>query len=159
MTQAHHWFRRAVYTCLGVAISLVGLMLWWLLFPDELLRFEGQPQTDKKAYAAGDVMIIDGGEYCNYGTDISIARKLSNEYGALLLPPLEFYSAPLTATCFNASYQVQIPMDLPAGIWHFEFVTTYQANPVRVVEVVRRTNDFVVISDVPPVDSATGRPT
>jgi hypothetical protein len=155
----HKALRRVVYVALGVAIALVILMLYWLLFPVKLVKFDGQPLTDKDTYAAGDIMTIDGGEYCNYGADVTIARKLGNEYGALLLPPLEFYSAPLVTTCFDASYQVQIPMDLPAGIWHLGFVTTYKANPVREVVIERQTNDFTVISDVPPIDVRTGRPT
>jgi hypothetical protein len=88
---------------------------------------------------------ITNEEFCNQGVATRVTRLVSNQYGSVELPVLTF-EAPTEPICISPSVAlVQIPDEVPPGIWHITITTTYEPNPIRKIDVTFETPDFEVL--------------
>ena len=77
-------------------------------------------------------------------------RKLISKYGADFLLPKEIYpQKPDETRCTTSTSFVQLPDDLAAGEWRFEYEFIYKANPIREVMVESITPPFTVTRKTP----------
>lgn len=135
----------------GVLMIASLIVIWWLIFPQAKLTYgEGDATVSRKTVTAGETVLVTTPEFCNFGVETMLRRKIANETGALLIDPIEFY-APTGPTCLpERFFYVLIPAEVPPGQWRLVFESTYQANPVRSVTIEISTNYFTVLQPVEP---------
>ncbi len=133
----------------GVLMIASLIVIWWLLFPQAKLTYaDGNATVSRDTVTAGETVLVTTPEFCNFGVETMLRRKIANETGALLIDPIEFY-APTGPTCLKERFfYVLIPAEVPPGQWRLIFESTYQANPVRSVTIEISTNYFTVVQPV-----------
>jgi hypothetical protein len=144
------WYIKALWA-LGIPLTVVlSIILWWLLSPAQPVTYSNYKLvvSDEKTYSPGDTVTVRStGTYCNQGVETRVERRLENEFGGLVLPPV-FFFAPKDPVCIdNTTFRFEIPGDIPSGPWRLTIVTSYKPNPVITVEETNSTNIFEVQSD------------
>jgi hypothetical protein len=96
-------------------------------------------------HVPGDILTVTTPICTHDVARIYVVRKLINKYGANFLLPKEVYPQnPDKAKCIDNVSFVELPLDLPAGEWRFEYEFIYKANPIREILVESITPPFTV---------------
>ena len=158
MTRKHvlcvRWFSAA----LVVTFAAIGLMLFWLLYPYDLVTFRGDPGlATPKVVEQGGVVTVTRDEFCNNGTDISVHRWADrydsdgNVTASFDLGIVEFYNLTGEPVCFSpSSAGITLPNFVvgpngSSGVFRLRLVTTYKPNPIRTVEITTTSTPFTVL--------------
>jgi hypothetical protein len=135
------------YIVAGVIILGIGLMVYWLFRPYELLTSEGDTIPLQEEVEVGGVIDFQGKTYCNKGVDVKVTRLVANDVGGIYLLPLEFY-APKEVFCAESKFTVELPKDVPPGTWTLVIRHQYQPNPTfRTITLETRSLPFKVIGE------------
>lgn len=141
------WYVRLLWS-IGIPVTIIiSVLLYWLIAPSTDVTYSSDYSlsTEYSTYKAGDrVLVVSKGKYCNSGVETRVERRMENNIGGIILPPVFFFEPQDPVCISNNTFQFQIPGDIPPGLWKLTLVTTYKANPVRAVEAVSSTNFFEV---------------
>ncbi len=163
MTGDHPACVRWVVAGLAVAFAAIGLMLFWLLYPYDLVTFKGDPGlATPDVVEQGGIVTVTRDEFCNNGTDTAVHRWADrydadgNVTASFDLGVVEFYNPTGEPVCFAPSSAgltlpnfVIGPNGAP-GVFRLRLVTTYKPNPIRTVEVVTTSTPFRVLPTEEP---------
>jgi hypothetical protein len=147
ITKKQQWYVKFIWTA-GVVLGATCLvLLYWLIFPAQGLTFSDDSlTTSKKVYTIGEnVAVTGGGEFCNNGVETTVERRVESRVGGEILNPLYFFRPSEPYCAPSGNFVVTLPGEIPVGTWHIAIYTTYKANPVRSVTIVRETNEFVIV--------------
>lgn len=133
-------YRLAWLTILS-AIYIVSLVSCWLLFPYKTTEFKNLPiKVENKTLAAGEDLVYYV-EYCKY-TDVfpEISKKFVD--GIIYTVPSAVSST--KKGCGTNKIQIEVPKNLPAGVYHLNLNYRYKVNPLRTIDIIVVTEDFTV---------------
>lgn len=131
-----------------IGVSMVGTLLLVLLvvvwedWPYNTLKFNDPvfPVINKKVKQGG--LLLYRSNYCKY---INLPAKVSRSFvNHLIFSSPQMYTNRRTG-CNVITVGVQIPPELPPGIYYLQNIYSYQVNPLRVITLEHNTESFEVI--------------
>jgi hypothetical protein len=149
LPRKQRWFLVFGWFAGAIMFGVCAVFLWWMLFPVQKFTqpVDGQYtilNTDETV-AAGHSLNLETIGFCNDGVQIHLDRQLTNQSGYISLRPITWFAPPGPVCEGPQRLTVWIPYEVPPGKWTLVFVTTYKANPVRTVTLVKETPPFTVL--------------
>lgn len=137
---------------LGIALTLICLLIIvWLLRPYNYVQAT-QPQTTKERYIAGSSVYYTYDSYCvTAPTSLAVQRYVYNvDTGQkIALLPYSFVKSHVLVQCFD-NLRVTLPLPreaLAPGNYQIISEMSYKPNPVRRVVQKFSTNTFAIVAD------------
>ena len=124
---------------LFIVIIIVGI---WELWPYKPLVFNTQtfPVITKTVKQGKTLMYTSN--YCKYSDKLPlVSRTFADEI--LFATPIITANRPLG--CNIITITIDVPQELPPGVYHLENTYTFQVNPLRTVVVREKSDNFTVI--------------
>ena len=133
-----------IWALVTVAIVFLGIVVYWLAKPYDNVTVQNSTNL-RTQHVPGDILTVTT-PFCTHGVArIHVIRKLISNHGASFLLPKEIYPQnPDETRCGDNTSFVQLPDDLAAGEWRFEYEFIYKANPIREIMVESITPPFTV---------------
>lgn len=130
------------WTTIFAAMGLMGLLIYWYLFPKLPIQFYQQPhKVLTKQVKSGDYLTYEAW-FCKYS---DITPEVSKAFidGVIYEIPVVVFEA-YKQGCGMAHIQVYIPRNLPLGTYYIQTNYRYQVNPVKVFDITTKTEAFIV---------------
>lgn len=130
---------------LVVVLFLVGVILYWQIYPYNILEAkEGNYTLDKTVYKQGEDFDIHFKICKNMEIDEDVYGKFID--GVIYSIPEN--SSDFEVGCYDTYISsVSIPDNLPAGSYVYEETIIYRVNPIRNITYTFTTEQFEVIED------------
>ena len=134
------WYLFSWLTIL-TALFLMSMVIYWLIYPYKTVDFK------KDVFPVENKIVEQGGrlryeiDYCKYNETIpQITRYFVD--GVLYETPE--ISGGLISGCNNIMRDIYIPKAIPDGNYKIKIVIHYRLNPIRTVEIVKFTEQFII---------------
>ena len=130
------------YITILSALFLIGLVLFWMVYPYRILEFQDAkfPVLSKKVVQGGSLNYYAA--YCKYANIPSLlTRSFTN--GILYTMPSMTTNNP--TGCHKVMAIVAIPKELPVGTYQMKLLYEYDPNPIRHITIEMYTEKFEVI--------------
>lgn len=131
------------YLGLGVCLAVIGLFLYWAVYPYDVLKIYNNPVPVEPRQVRASQLILLKPDFC----------KMSNVKGTVIMylvletkeVVLPSFTDSSEARCEVTGLPVLVPKDLEKGRAHIRFVIRYHVNPIRVETEVFASQDFEII--------------
>lgn len=134
-----NWF---LYAALIVVAACVGLMIYWLNEPDDVLTIKG-PVTVQPKHAQKHGAVILKLDFCkNVSVPGVVERRLVSDKTQIISAKME--DASPKGCHDNVEIGVGVPEQASPDTYHFEYTATYKVNPLSTVVEEFRSEDFVI---------------
>jgi len=131
------------YVTLLLALGLVLLGGYWLLYPYKPIVFNNLPlKVENKIVKAGDPMVYSV-DYCKFNILLPTATKFFVNQIIYMLPTETVVAK--AVGCRVVQVQITVPHNLPPGPYFIKITYHYQVNPIRTVDISVQTEEFEVI--------------
>lgn len=128
---------------LALATSLVGLLVFWAVYPYNFVKFNNTPYPVKdKTLYQGEYLEYTV-DYCKY-TDIEPESVERDFVDGIIFKSIDA-RANIRPGCNVAKPKSIVPTTLPPGDYHLEITVTYRANPIRDITYTNKTETFTVL--------------
>lgn len=131
-----------IYTTLFYTFFVIVVVGYWSLFPYRTLEFKDEffPIHNKVIEQGGYFQYVSN--YCKY---ISLPASVSRTFVDGII-----YTTPATTTdravgCHSILVGVNVPRELPPGLYHMEVIYQYKVNPIRTITVKHPSEQFTIV--------------
>lgn len=141
-----------MYVCLAVISCTILLVLFWLLWPVDVVDFTTLTMpivNPNNIVVAGQPVEYETSGFQYIGNIPNHTDRSLIDHSVINFPPVDGISIYGAFDRVNAT--IIIPVYMPAGTYTLRVVTTYHVNPLRMVTIVRTTEPFQVVAAPPPV--------
>lgn len=131
-----------------VSLLMIGftvLFWYWFLYPYQPLEMNEPVEIEQDVYHTGDVIYATFNFKKN--TDIIPDISMSLVDGVVYTLPKYSPINPPGIIKDRVVGILQIPLSIPCGEYHLDWVASYQMNPIRTVDVMYESEKFRVESD------------
>lgn len=120
-----------------LAVVILFLVFYWLLFPYNPVKFIGNIKTTKTVYKVDDIVEYKI-KYCKY---MNIGTMVSRAFidGVIYAVPLTHANNPIG--CRDQNYSIRIP-NIPEGNYKIRIYYTYEVNPLKSITYMVDSNNF-----------------
>lgn len=136
------YFKFLTWLTIFSAMGLLLLVGYWLYFPYKTVVFsEPKFPVINKTIKQGKILTYTS-NYCKY---TSLPAKTNRTFVNGLI-----YSTPEMFTnrergCHSVNIGIIIPAELPPGVYHIENTYSYRVNPIRIITVSQKSENFTVV--------------
>lgn len=126
-----------------MAFSFVGTVAYWLFRPYDVIEFNAPYVTLKSTYKKGEVLTlsIDATQKTN-GVKVDVYRSFIDGF-VFNFPEVPHYFTQKGRKAY-INISTIIPEKTMPGIYRFKTVSVFHVNPIRTIEIIKTTNDFVI---------------
>ncbi len=142
-THPGKWAGRGLYIGLVLAGLGIGLCLYWLLVPINILVIKNDPVPVRPpTNIVGGVEILTH-DFCKLTDDHGVLRESFVGNGTETFLPIVSENSP--ASCNDKTeLPVIIPTTLKPGVYHVHFRATYKPTPLQVVITEWNSQEFTI---------------
>lgn len=142
---------KIAYVFFSVLVVLMGVLLYWAIYPTEVLRINKLPVpvTIPENIKSGRILMLKF-DYCKYTpAEGVVERTLVSDRNVITLPTYKDQSAP---GCDVIDVPTILPYTIIEQKYHIHYKVTYQVNPLREIVEEFDSAPFVLIPVDIPVD-------
>lgn len=134
-------FQYISYLTILASFVLIGLLVFWCLYPYKPITFNEPHQVLTKEVKRGEhlVYLVD---YCKNSKAIPTITKTFID-GIIYAVP-ETIAVDREVGCGVQKVQMYVPKALPEGEFYVKLLYKYQVNPIKSITVVTRTEKFII---------------
>ena len=142
MTLAQRVINTGAMLVIVVALGLLGLVIYWLVYPPRpVAEVKSPAKIITPVVATGDRLIYEI-DYCVYKqVPVTLIRRFSNGI-VLTMDPLE--AKPPVGCGVDQVGSTIIPDHMPPGMYKLKLTALHQVNPIRTDEVLWETEVFEI---------------
>lgn len=130
------------YLTLLLAFIIVWVVGFWLIYPYKTIEFYDLPMKVQNKEVVRGEHIVYSASYCKF---IDKGATLSRTFVDSIIYTTPELETNIEVGCKNGSVSVYIPKALPTGQYHIKTVFRYQVNPIRTIDVITTTEEFLIV--------------
>lgn len=134
------------------AFAALAVFVYWTVEPKNVIEVVNQPVPVRPDTISPEATVIVSPTFCKYlNKPAKVERFLISDSARI---PLPVYPNNLPRGCKTYDLPVVIPAFVTDDVYHLEYNTTYQINPITEFKVHWYTQNFTVKHD-PPLQTST----
>jgi hypothetical protein len=134
-------FQYISYLTILASFILIGLLVFWCLYPYKPITFNEPHQVLTKEVKRGEHLVYQV-NYCKNTKSIPTITKIFVD-GIIYAVP-EIVAVDRETGCNIQQVQMYVPKALPDGEFYVKISYKYQVNPLRSITVVTQTEKFTI---------------
>lgn len=143
---------KVVYFFLAILLALLGLLTYWLLWPNDVLTINKLPVpvTKPEDIKAGRLLVLKF-DYCKFNAaEGTVEPSLVSDRNVVLLPT---YEDKTPTGCGKVDVPLILPYTIVEQKYHIHYKITYKVNPLRELTEEFDSAEFILnplpISELP----------
>jgi len=131
---------------LALTVLISGTLLFWMVYPYDPLYIETPVKILTPVVSGGDDIIASFtfNKKTSVTPEISMSLVDGVVYNIPAYKPINVEGV----TKGKVIRVLQLPDNIPCGVYHLHWVAEYQMNPIRVVQVKYESEEFLVESPI-----------